>query len=106
MNDITRKKQREYPITPPPTPSPYQTDIYFGWYSEANQQLRIQFPTQHKYKGETITSPPYTYWMQGDKKVLVTDVTHSSIPTQKQVLNGDIYRGQVDRYWGRSYTRL
>jgi hypothetical protein len=38
--------------------------------------------------------------------VLVTDVTHSSIPTARQVKNGDIYIGQVDKYWGRSYTRL
>jgi hypothetical protein len=37
--------------------------------------------------------------------VLVTDVTHSSIPTARQVKNGDIYLGQVDKYWGRSYTR-
>jgi hypothetical protein len=45
------------------------------------------------------------YWTQGDQKVLVTEITHSSIPTPRQVKNGDIYLGQVDKYWGRSYTR-
>ena len=53
-----------------------------------------------------MTSPPYMYWTQGDKKVLVTEISHSGIPTARQVKNGDIYLGQVDKYWGRSYTRL
>ena len=39
-------------------------------------------------------------------KVLVTEITHTSIPTPRQVANGDICVGRVDKYWGRSYTRL
>jgi len=68
--------------------------------------MRVSSPTEHRFNGKYIISPPYCYWTQGDRKVLVTDVTHSSIPTARQVKNGDIYIGQVDKYWGRSYTRL
>jgi hypothetical protein len=39
-------------------------------------------------------------------KVLVTEITHTSIPTPRQVANGDICVGRVDKYWGRSYTKL
>ncbi len=53
-----------------------------------------------------MVSPPYNYWLQGDKKVLVPEITHTSIATPRQVANGDIYLGRVDKYWGRSYTRL
>jgi hypothetical protein len=53
-----------------------------------------------------MVSPPYCYWTQGDRKVLVTEVSHTSIPTPRQVANGDIYLGRVDKYWGRSYTRF
>jgi hypothetical protein len=95
-----------FPNCPPSTPLPDQTELYFGWFSEAQQQLRVSSPTEHRFNGKYIISPPYCYWTQGDKKVLVTEITHSSIPTERQVKNGDIYIGQVDKYWGRSYTRL
>lgn len=94
------------PPTPPSTPFPEDTSMYFGWYSQALQQLRISNPTTHLHNGKMIMGPPYMYWTQGYRKVLVTEVTHSSIPTPRQVKNGDIYLGQVDKYWGRSYTRL
>ncbi len=94
------------PPTPPSTPFPEDTSMYFGWYSQASQQLRISNPTTHLHNGKIIMSPPYMYWTQGYRKVLVTEVTHSSIPTPRQVKNGDIYLGQVDHYWGRSYTRF
>jgi hypothetical protein len=94
------------PPAPPSTPFPEDTSEYHGWYSEAQQRLRVLHPSQHKFKGKNITGPPYSYWMQRDKKVLVTEVTHTSIPTPRQVANGDIYLGRVDKYWGRSYTRL
>ena len=53
---------------------------YYGWFSVELQALRVGNPTDHKLrtnngKIKTLTSPPYTYWFQGDKKVLVTDVT-------------------------------
>ncbi len=94
------------PPTPPPSPSPEQTSLYFGWYSPALQQLRLLNPTQHTFHGKQMMAPPYTYWFQGDKRVLVTEITHTSIPTARQVKNGDIYIGPIDKYCCRSYTRL
>lgn len=94
------------PPTPPPTPLPSETSHFFGWYSPALQQLRLCNPTSHDYNGKIITGPPYTYWYQGDKKVLVTEITLTSIPTPRQIKNGDIYLGLLDKYYGRSYTRL
>jgi hypothetical protein len=81
---------------------------YYGWYSEAVQSLRKCNPTTHPYKskGITLTSPPYTYWKQGDKLVLVTEITNSAFPTPRQVKNGDIFLGPLDSYHGRSYRRL
>ena len=94
------------PPPPPPSPSTEDTTLYFGWFSPAQQQLRVSHPTEHIHRGKIMTSPPYTYWTQGDRKVLVTEITHSNIPTPRQVKNGDIYLGQLDKYWGRSYIRL
>lgn len=94
------------PPAPPSTPVPEDTSVYFGWYSEAAQQLRVAYPSQHTSNGKIIKSPPYCYWLQGDKKILVTEVTHTSIPTQRQVANGTICVGQVDKYFKRSEIRL
>ena len=81
---------------------------YYGWYSEAVQCLRKCNPTEHpcKKKGITLTSPPYTYWKQGNKLVLVTEITTSAFRTPRQVQNGDIFLGPLDSYYGRSYRRF
>ena len=79
---------------------------YFGWYSEALQQLRVSHQTEHKHNGKLYPSPPYTYWYQNNKKILVTEITMTSIPTPRQIKNGDIYLGPLDKYYGRSYVRL
>jgi hypothetical protein len=92
--------------TPPSTPYPENPAVFYGWYSEAAQQLRVYNPSYHYFKGKVLTNPPYCYWTQGDNKILVTEVTHSSIPTPRQVKNGDIFVGQVDKYWGRTYNKL
>ena len=92
--------------TPPSTPYPEDTAMFYGWYSEAAQQLRVLHPSEHLYNGKIITRPPYCYWLQGDKKVLVTEVTHTDIPTPQQKTNGDICVGKVDKYWGRAYSKL
>ena len=97
---------RTCPTTPPSTPYPEDTSVFFGWYSEAAQAMRVSYPSRHKFNGKIMESPPYCYWSQGDEKVLVTEVTHTSIPTPRQVANGDVYVGQLDKYWGRSYSRL
>lgn len=102
----TKRAQSPHPPAPPSTPVPEDTSLYFGWFSQAQQQLRISHPTQHYHNGKIMTSPPYTYWTQGARKVLVTEITHSSIPTPRQLKNGDIYLGQVDKYCYRSYTQL
>ena len=79
---------------------------YHGWYSDVQQQMRVSYPSRHKFNGKLMVSPPYCYWTQGDQKVLVTEITHTSIPSPDQVKNGHIYLGVVDKCWGRSYTRL
>lgn len=81
---------------------------YYGWYSDAVQCLRICNPTEHPYKnkGIALPSPPYTYWKQGDKLVLVTEITNDAFPTPRQVKNGDIFLGPIDSYYGRSYQRF
>jgi hypothetical protein len=94
------------PPAPPSTPYPEDPTLFFGWYSEALQQLRLANPSHHKFNGKIIISPPYCYWIQRDKKVLVTEVTHTSIPSPRQVKNGDICIGQLDKYFGRTYSRL
>jgi hypothetical protein len=80
--------------------------VYYGWYSEALQRLRVLHPTEHIFKGSRIFGPPYMYYSQGDRKVLVTEVSHTWIPTTRQVKNGDICVGRVDAYLGRSYRML
>jgi hypothetical protein len=79
---------------------------YYGWYSEALQRLRVLHPTEHVFKGSQIFGPPYMYYSQGNRKVLVTEVSHTWIPTPRQVKNGDICVGRVDMYLGRSYRML
>ena len=96
--------------TPTSTPFPEDTSEYYGWFSQALQQMRVSYPSRHKFNGKIMESPPYMYWTLhgGDPgtKVLVTEITHTSIPTPRQVANGDIFVGRVDKYWGRSYTRV
>ena len=94
---------RECPPPPPPTPVPCDVSVYYGWFSEAQQQLRVGNPTVHfnSRTGRVVQSPPYTYYLQGDRRVLVTEITHSSLPTLRQQKNGDVCVGRVDGYWGR-----
>ena len=90
------------------TPTSTHAYTYYGWYSEAVQCLRICNPTEHPYKnkGIALTSPPYTYWKQGDTLVLVTEITNNAFPTPRQIKNGDIFLGPLDSYYGRSYRRF
>jgi hypothetical protein len=97
------------PLTPPSTPFPEDSSEYYGWFSPALQELRVSHPSRHKFNGKMIESPPYLYWTlhgSSGEKVLVTEITHTSIPTPRQVANGYICVGRLDKYWGRSYTRL
>jgi hypothetical protein len=95
--------ETEYLSSTSSTPTPV---LFYGWFSQAQQQLRVLYPTKHLFNGMVIQSPPYTYYLQGDKKVLVTEITHSSVPTYRQIRNGDICIGQVDGYYGRRYNLL
>jgi hypothetical protein len=92
-------------LTPPETEISDKVP-YYGWYSEALQQLRVSHQTEHKYKGKLYSSPPYTYWYKDNKKILVTEITLTNTPTPRQIKNGDICLGQLDKYWGRSYVKL
>jgi hypothetical protein len=83
---------------------------YYGWYSEEIQKERLENQntkkSQYKFKGCTITQPAYTYWYQGDKKVLVTDVTLNTDVQERHEKTGAIFLGRLDKYIGRSYTKL
>jgi hypothetical protein len=85
---------------------PASEQTYYGWYCEAIQQLRVSYPSRHKFEGKILISPPYCYWKQGNRKVLVTEVTNTAFPTPRQVKNGDIFLGPLDSYQGRTYRRL
>ena len=82
--------------------------IYYGWYCPAIQQLRLDNPTYHaslRNRAIAIESPPYSFYLTPDgRKVLVTEITESKTPSQRQVKNGDIFLGEVATYCGRSYS--
>jgi hypothetical protein len=83
---------------------------YYGWYSEEIQNDRIKKQNEktvvHKFKGRTMNPPAYTYWYQGDKKVLVTDVTLNAEIQERHENSGAIFLGRLDKYIGRSYTKM
>ena len=84
---------------------------YYGWFSEDVQLLRTVKPVEYKLRRDgsktmTIKSPPYTYWLQGNKKVLVTDVTLTPEVMKRHSESGAIFLGKVDKFCCRSYTKL
>lgn len=84
---------------------------YYGWFSEEIQSKRIQNPLEHKLQTSTslstsIKSPPYTYWMQDGKKVLVTDVTTSPNVMKRHTESNAVFLGKIDEFYCRSYTKL
>lgn len=83
---------------------------YYGWYSEEIQNDRIKRQNGktvvHKFGRCTITPPAYTYWYKGGKKVLVTDVTLNADIQERHEKSGAIFLGKLDKYIGRSYTKL
>jgi len=89
---------------------------YYGWFSEEVQASRMGNQTEHKIRmnnnnnananRKTIKSPPYTYWFQKDKKILVTDVTlNDEVMTRHKETNA-IFLGKLDKFCCRSYTKL
>ena len=82
--------------------------VYYGWYCPAIQQLRLDNPTYHaslRNRAIAIESPPYSFYLTPDgRKVLVTEITESKTPSERQVKNGDIFLGEVATYCGRSYS--
>lgn len=83
---------------------------YYGWYSEEVQASRILNQTQHNFKinncKRIIKSPPYTYWLQGDKKVIVTDVTNTQEIMKRHIHNNSIFLGKLDKFYCRSFKKL
>lgn len=84
---------------------------YYGWFSEVIQSRRIYRPSEHTLRRNTsnsvlITSPPYTYWLQGNKKVLVTDVTLTTESMQRHKESNSVFLGKLDKFCCRSYTKL
>jgi hypothetical protein len=84
---------------------------YYGWFSEVVQSKRVYNPSEHTLRRGTsnpgtITSPPYTYWLQGKKKVLVTDVTLTNIAMKRHTESNAVFLGKLDKFCCRSYTKL
>jgi hypothetical protein len=84
---------------------------YYGWFSVELQALRVGNPTDHKLrmnngKIKTLTSPPYTYWFQGDKKVLVTDITNTDEVIKRHKTTNSIFLGKLDKFCCRSYHKM
>ena len=84
---------------------------YYGWFSEQVQSRRLYRPSEHTLRRNTsnpvsITSPPYTYWLQGKKKVLVTDVTLTTVSMQRHKESNAVFLGKLDKFCCRSYTKL
>ena len=84
---------------------------YYGWFSEVIQSRRLYRPSEHTLRRNTsnsvlITSPPYTYWLQGNKKVLVTDVTLTTESMQRHKESNAVFLGKLDKFCCRSYTKL
>ena len=84
---------------------------YYGWFSEEVQMSRSVKQVEYKLRRDglktmTIKSPPYTYWLQGNKKVLVTDVTLTPEVMKRHSENGSIFLGKLDEFCCRSYTKL
>jgi hypothetical protein len=84
---------------------------YYGWFSEVVQSRRLYRPSEHILRRGTsnsvsLTSPPYTYWFQGKKKVLVTDVTLTNIAMKRHTESNAVFLGKLDKFCCRSYTKL
>ena len=86
---------------------------YYGWFSEEVQASRIVNKKEHKIRmknvntnRKTIKSPPYTYWTQGEKKVLVTDVTLTDEVMTRHKATNAIFLGKLDKFCCVSYMKL
>jgi hypothetical protein len=90
---------------------------YYGWFSEQVQSKRSIQPQEYILKKthttvipsvceKHIKSPPYTYWFQGENKVLVTDVTLSDETMERHKETGSVFLGKLDKFCCRSYTKL
>lgn len=86
---------------------------YYGWYSEELQTSRIKSQISHRLRGfngitisRTIKSPPYTYWLQGKNKVLVTDVTNNAEVMQRHKETSSIFLGKLDKFCCKSFTKI
>lgn len=84
---------------------------YYGWFSEEVQSSRIINQTEHKFKSnynkntKIIKSPPFTYWYQGDKKILVTDVTNTAEMMKRHKETNSVFLGKIDKFCCRSFTK-
>jgi len=93
---------------------------YYGWYSEEIQTARVLNPAHHKFRLNSdprasagaaastrfIKGPPYTYWFQGDKKILVTDVTNTCEVKERHKETNAIFLGKLDKFCCRSFQKI
>lgn len=84
---------------------------YYGWFSPEIQSNRLENPTEHKLRtvisrSIILKSPPYTYWLQGDQKIMVTDVTLTPEAMKRHIESNAVFLGKLDEFYCRSYTKL
>ena len=72
---------------------------YYGWFSYQIQEIKIKNPKCFDMFTEpTKFVPPYNYWWQDGKKVLVTEVTNSEIIKPHLKANKSVCIGKLDRF--------
>ena len=107
---LQRQKQISYSFIVKESESDVE---YYGWFSPEIQSRRLEKPAQHKLRpgiststSISIKSPPYTYWLQGDKKIMVTDVTLTPEAMKRHIESNAVFLGKLDKFCCRSYTKL
>ena len=117
---LERVMQRQKPIFTSfigkESASESESDVeYYGWFSPEIQSRRLEKPAEHKLRpgistttstSISIKSPPYTYWLQGDKKIMVTDVTLTPEAMKRHIESNAVFLGKLDKFCCRSYTKL
>lgn len=109
---MQRQKQISASFNGKESASESESDVeYYGWFSPEIQSRRLEKPAQHKLRpgistSTSIKSPPYTYWLQGDKKIMVTDVTLTPEAMKRHTESNAVFLGKLDKLYCRSYTKL
>lgn len=71
----------------------------YGWFSDYMQEAKLINPKCiDMYAEPKKFLPPYNYWWQDGKKVLVTEVTNSEIRKPHLIANKSVFLGKLDKF--------